>query len=63
MKKNIGKTDRVIRLIAGFIIIVIGLYFKSWWGAIGLIPVFTALTGWCGLYAILGMDTCSIKGK
>lgn len=32
MKKNIGTADRTIRIVGGLIIIIIGLYFKSWWG-------------------------------
>ena len=57
MKSNIGKTDRIIRLVIGLIIIAVGAYFKSWWGAIGLLPILTAVLGWCGLYTILGIST------
>jgi hypothetical protein len=32
MKCNIGKTDRFIRFVLGIVIIIVGLYFKSWWG-------------------------------
>lgn len=61
MKPNMGKTDRVIRLLVGLIIVGIGVYFKSWWGAIGLVPIFTAAIGWCGLYTLLGTSTCKVK--
>jgi type IV secretory pathway TrbD component len=57
MRKNIGKTDRTIRIIAGLIIIALGLYFQSWWGAIGVLPIGTALINWCPPYALLGIDT------
>jgi hypothetical protein len=57
MKQNIGKTERIIRVIIGLIIIAVGAYFKSWWGAIGLLPIFTAVLGWCGLYTLLGIST------
>lgn len=57
MQKNIGKTDKTIRIIVGLVIIVIGLYFQSWWGAIGLIPLGTALINWCPPYALLGIST------
>lgn len=33
--------DRIIRGIVGLVIIAGGIYFKSWWGAIGLAPLFT----------------------
>ncbi|MBU0504228.1 MAG: DUF2892 domain-containing protein [Candidatus Omnitrophota bacterium] len=61
MKANMGALDRVVRLIIGVVIIVIGIKFRSWWGLIGLLPVVTALIGWCGLYQVLGINTCKIK--
>ncbi|MBD3386224.1 DUF2892 domain-containing protein [candidate division KSB1 bacterium] len=57
MKKNMGKTDRILRIIAGIIILVAGLYFKSWWGLIGLIPLGTALIRWCPLYVPFKIST------
>jgi hypothetical protein len=62
MKCNIGKTDRIIRVLIGLIVIAIGIYLKSWWGAIGLVPIFTAAIGWCGLYTLFGISTCKAKG-
>ncbi len=57
MQKNIGKTDKTIRIIVGLAIIAIGLYFQSWWGAIGLVPLGTALINWCPPYALFGINT------
>ena len=57
MQCNIGKTDRAIRLIAGVGIIAAGLYFQSWWGAIGVVPLFTAALRWCPPYQLLGIST------
>jgi predicted RND superfamily exporter protein len=61
MKRNIGKTDRIIRVLVGLIVITVGAYFKSWWGAIGLLPIFTAALGWCGLYTLFGISTCKVN--
>lgn len=58
MIKNIGSTDRTIRIIAGIGIIALGLYFHTWWGAIGALPILTALIGWCPPYSLLGINTC-----
>jgi len=58
MKTNIGTADRIIRIVIGLAIIAAGIYFKSWWGAIGAIPLITALTGFCGLYVPFGISTC-----
>lgn len=58
MNKNVGGLDRALRTIAGIVIIGAGVYYQNWWGAIGLIPLLTALIGWCPLYPILGISTC-----
>lgn len=57
MKANVGKADKVIRIVLGVAIIAAGIYFKSWWGAIGIIPILTAAISWCPLYTPLGIKT------
>lgn len=57
MKANMGKTDKIIRVILGIAIVALGVYFKSWWGAIGLIPLLTATISWCPLYAPFKIST------
>ncbi len=57
MKANIGKVDRNLRIVLGIVILAAGFYFKSWLGAIGLIPLFTAAIGWCPLYAPFKIST------
>ena len=57
MNKNIGSLDNTIRLIVGILIIVVGFVNESLLGAIGLIPILTALISWCPLYTILKIDT------
>ena len=61
MKKNIGKTDMIIRLIVGIIIIIVGIVIGSCWGLIGLIPIITAVTKRCPPYSILGISTHKTK--
>jgi Inner membrane protein YgaP-like, transmembrane domain len=58
MKKNVGRIDRVLRIVIGLVIIGAGVYYHSWWGAIGALPLLTAVVGWCPPYALLGIDTC-----
>ena len=57
MTCNVGTTDRIIRLIIGACIIGAGVYFQSWWGAIGVIPLATATIGWCPAYLPFGIST------
>ena len=63
MKCNVGKVDRIIRVLIGLALLVGGFYFNSWWGAIGLIPLLTAVVGWCPLYLSFGLSTCSVDSK
>ena len=58
MKPNVGGTDRIIRVILGVGIIAIGIYFKSWWGVIGVVPILTAAMGWCPAYIPFGISSC-----
>ena len=57
MKANVGSADRIIRLILGAVIIVLGFYFKSWWGAIGILPLITGLVNYCPTYSLFGVST------
>lgn len=57
MTRNIGRTDRIIRIVLGVVIIALGFYFNTWWGALGLIPLATAAIGWCPLYAPFKLST------
>ncbi len=58
MKCNTGKTDRILRVILGIVIIAFGWVYQSWWGALGIVPIFTAAIGWCPVYLPFGISTC-----
>ena len=57
MKKNLGKWDRLLRIIAGTVIMVISLYYQSWWALLGLALLVNGLSGRCGGYALLGISS------
>lgn len=57
MKKNVGSADKVIRIILGVAIIAFGIYNQSWWGLVGIVPLFTAFIGWCPAYTLIGVST------
>ena len=63
MKLNIGSIDRGARVVLGLAIGAAGLYFKSWFGLIGLVPLGTALVGWCPLYVLFGISTCRLRSE
>lgn len=58
MKKNIGSIDKFFRIILG--IILLSLYFfgpQTSWGLLGIIPILTALIGFCPLYLPFNIST------
>lgn len=59
--KNIGSTDKKLRLVIGFLLIAYGVYFNSWVGFIALIPILTATMNICPLYSLLGLSTCPME--
>lgn len=69
MKKNMGKTDKLIRLA---IVIAIALlnYFEVVTGTlsfvllgVAVIFLITSFLNFCPLYTIFGINTCSIEEK
>ena len=63
MKSNVGKTDRSMRIVLGLSIVAAGIRFKSWGGIIGIVPLLTAVTGFCPLYKLLGIQTCKTNAS
>lgn len=62
--KNVGNVDKVIRVIIGFVLLSLLFFMQGnlkYLGLIGLVPLLTAATGFCPLYAIFGIKTCKIK--
>ncbi len=57
MTCNVGKTDRKIRIIAGVVIAGAGIYYQSWLGLIALVPLGTAISGWCPTYLPFKINT------
>ncbi len=69
MNKNIGGMDKILRIVAGIVLIgyaVAGpaLGFDTGynvWGWVGIVPLGTALLNFCPLYSIFGIKTCKIS--
>ena len=57
MKCNVGSIDRLLRIIVGLLIAIVGVIFDSWWGLIGLVPLATGLFKFCPLYVPLKIST------
>ncbi|MDP3437431.1 MAG: DUF2892 domain-containing protein [Bacteroidales bacterium] len=67
MKKNVGSTDKWIRVIIA--LIIIALYFGNViTGTLAIVLlvvagvfILTGFVGFCGLYTLLGINTCTKK--
>jgi hypothetical protein len=61
MKCNVGGADRVFRAVIGLVILALGLYFKSWWGLIGIVPLLTAVFRYCPAYEPFKINSAAKK--
>jgi len=58
MNLNVGGIDKILRIVAGVVLIgltltdVIGV-----WGWVGIVPLATGLINWCPLYPMIGLNT------
>lgn len=59
MTCNIGKTERILRIVVGLIITSLAFVGPaSPWAFLGLVLLLTGVIGWCPPYAMLGINTC-----
>ncbi len=67
MNKNIGSTDKIVRIIIAALIAVLYLThvitgtFAIVLLIFGIVLVATSLFSFCALYAIFGISTCKVK--
>ena len=72
MKQNVGATDRQLRTLLGAVAgagslatladaVSLPQIAAPVLGVIALVMLGTAMTGTCGLYSLLGVDTCAMK--
>jgi hypothetical protein len=65
LAKNVGTIDRVVRVVVG-LALILGFFLNtgatySWLYLIGIVPLATGLFGTCGLYSMIGINTCSMR--
>jgi hypothetical protein len=61
MMNNVGGVDRGLRIVLGLVLLSFVFLLEGnarWFGLIGLVPLATALLGWCPAYTLLGINTC-----
>ncbi len=57
MKCNVGTIDRLLRIILGLVIAILGVVFESWWGLAGVVLIATGLFRFCPFYVPLKIST------
>ena len=58
MEANVGGIDKVLRILLGLAIIIVGWFvFQSWWALIGVVLLLTGLLSRCMLYKVFGINT------
>jgi hypothetical protein len=63
MKRNVGQTDRIIRVIVGIALLALGFFgnISGWLGwvlmILGAILLVTGIIGFCPIYALLKTST------
>lgn len=58
MQANVGTVDRIARVVLG--VGLLALVFvgpQTLWGLVGIVPLATALVGFCPAYRLLGICT------
>ncbi|QGN06565.1 DUF2892 domain-containing protein [Halorhabdus sp. CBA1104] len=71
MEQNVGTTDRQVRTLLGALagavslailakVVSLPAILSPILGVVALMMLGTAATGSCGMYSLLGMDTCSM---
>lgn len=64
MKSNVGGIDRILRIAVGLVLIALAATGTvGAWGWIGVVPLATGLFRFCGLYTLLGINTCPVQSR
>lgn len=68
MTKNVGQTDKIIRIVLGALLLILAFAAfgggLKWLAAIvGLVLIGTGLMNTCPAYSLLGVNTCKLEHK
>lgn len=61
MTANVGGLDRILRIVAGLVLLSLVWIVPTNWGWIGLVPLLTGLFSFCPAYTLIGLNTCPMK--
>jgi len=57
MSCSINKPNKAVRIVAGIVIILLGILFESWLGVLGVLPILFATFGYCPLCTLRNISS------
>ena len=63
MTCNIGAKDKALRVVAGLVLVVLGIVYQTIWGLLGIPLVVTAILGYCPAYSLFKISTVGAAGR
>lgn len=62
MKANVGGIDRIMRIVAGLVLIGLAVAgIGAPWTWVGVIPLVTGVFSFCPFYPLLGINSCPMR--
>ncbi|TXE81681.1 DUF2892 domain-containing protein [Campylobacter peloridis] len=55
-----SKVERILRIALSILAFSLGIYFSTWWGLLGLIPLLTGIFGVCPIRVLSGKQACPL---
>ncbi len=64
MDANVGGLDRILRVVVGLALIGAAVTgYLGAWAYIGIVPLVTAVVGFCPAYKLIGLSTCPVRSS
>lgn len=64
MKTNVGTIDRALRVVLGLgLLALVFVGPQTPWGYLGIVPILTALVGFCPAYSLFGISSCALRAN
>lgn len=61
MKPNVGPIDRLLRVLLGGGLIAYAVLGKAAWAYLGIVPLLTAVVGYCPVYSLFKFSSCPVR--
>lgn len=63
MRRNVGKTDRLVRAVLGVVLLAVLFLAEGpfrYIGLAGIVLLLTSFVSFCPLYTLFGLNTCPV---